>query len=734
MPLNIPGILVPLQLLFNPRIALPNLAVKDIRHLDFVALKKAGYRGAVFDKDNCLTLPHKDELVPELKACEAWDDCRKTFGDANVLIVSNSAGTRSDPGGIQAESVKRNLRVPVLFHPTPKPGYSCIRAIQRYFASLQTPVRTEELVVVGDRIFTDVVMANRLRNGSRGFLQMCLKCGLEQGGTVEKERASNASQRSMEGGPLAVWTTGVWEREATFMRWCETKLVAFIQRRLPREEPQGFIKMLPPPPTPHQSWLRTATEAPSVHASPRRMSRQPPDPVSPLRTNSFRKLANNFLRPSRRAAPSLAKLDSDGPTPPSSPSLYSLSSEGESRSNLPDEAQTLSPTSSNFSMSASEGHGDAGPIRRPAALELVTAGLELDRSALNSPTRRPQRTSADFSWAMNTKRPRPQRIIIDNDNEDAFINSDAASVRAGGIWDVPMPLSPAEWLAPMRKGAVVVVQDEEAEVDVAPTPLSPVEGASSSESSPATPRFRPTSDMHGPARLDVKPVADVQDAHTPRIAEQPSGLVAGRRARSSSEPQRLFLASAGPAVASGQAGTVPSTPTHSRPGFIMPVSDLVPRSPPSIRGPSFAPSPAPSIASSRRSSMTVNNPSPTTPKPAEDASARRESRIYITPDAGAFTNRGHTHSNSEPTLPTPLSETDPASGSLRYATWNSYRKRNRAATTSAKPFDDATLNEAEEGTKAAGDSTPVLRKEQMWTGEWNRDNIQDVIHGLRSLR
>ena len=27
---------------------------KDIRQLDFLALREAGYRGAVFDKDNCL--------------------------------------------------------------------------------------------------------------------------------------------------------------------------------------------------------------------------------------------------------------------------------------------------------------------------------------------------------------------------------------------------------------------------------------------------------------------------------------------------------------------------------------------------------------------------------------------------------------------------------------------------------------------------------------------------------
>jgi len=75
MPLNIPGLLVPFQFLVNPRLVLPALTVggefrhwsdgghqtlikpfirKDIRRLDFAALRQAGYRGAVFDKDNCL--------------------------------------------------------------------------------------------------------------------------------------------------------------------------------------------------------------------------------------------------------------------------------------------------------------------------------------------------------------------------------------------------------------------------------------------------------------------------------------------------------------------------------------------------------------------------------------------------------------------------------------------------------------------------------------------------------
>jgi len=198
--------------------------------------------------------------VPELR--DAWDECRQIFGEGNVLIVSNSAGSSSDAGGIQAESVKRNLRTAVLFHSTPKPGYSCSKAIQRYFLSLRNPVRPEQLIVVGDRIFTDIVLANRLRNLERGsgLMRMCFQSAFERGGTVGKERVSGSTHRSVDGGPLAIWTTGVWKREATFLRWCEKKLVHFIHRRISRDENEefeglkSFIKTLPPPPVAGEPW------------------------------------------------------------------------------------------------------------------------------------------------------------------------------------------------------------------------------------------------------------------------------------------------------------------------------------------------------------------------------------------------------------------------------------------------------------------------------------------------
>jgi len=205
MPLNIPGILVPFHLLINPRLVIPALSVRDIRQLDFVALKAAGYRGAVVDKDNCLTLPHRDELVPELT--DAWRECRQTFGEGNVLVVSNSAGTpHYDAGGIQAESISHYLQVPVLRHKTPKPGYSCIQGVRNYFASLPSPMKDDELVIIGDRIFTDVVMANRMKARDTGR------------------------------GPLAIWTSGVWVKEAMGMRWMEKKLVDVVTKYTNGEE------------------------------------------------------------------------------------------------------------------------------------------------------------------------------------------------------------------------------------------------------------------------------------------------------------------------------------------------------------------------------------------------------------------------------------------------------------------------------------------------------------------
>ncbi|KDQ20145.1 hypothetical protein BOTBODRAFT_170157 [Botryobasidium botryosum FD-172 SS1] len=188
-----------LRVFIQPSLIVPRVTVPSIRHLDFHALKAAGYRGAVFDRDNCLTVPHEDRLVPELR--EAWRECKQVFGDGNVVIVSNSAGTAIDAAGIQAESLSHHLGVPVLFHDVGKPG--CIPTIKRYFASLPpsstssdayavSHVQMSELVVVGDRLLTDVLMANHM-------------------------------------GALSVWTSGLWVKEAMGLRAVERVLLKSVR-------------------------------------------------------------------------------------------------------------------------------------------------------------------------------------------------------------------------------------------------------------------------------------------------------------------------------------------------------------------------------------------------------------------------------------------------------------------------------------------------------------------------
>ncbi|KAK8865883.1 hypothetical protein IAR55_001031 [Kwoniella newhampshirensis] len=135
-PVQLPNALIYLTPLSRPGILRPILRVPSIAYIDFRALRKEGYNGIVIDKDNCLTIPNKDEVFPPYQT--AWNDLLESFKPGRVLVVSNSAGTKKDPGGIAAESVSLSLRAPVLIHSQPKPG--CSASILSYFrGSLGSP-------------------------------------------------------------------------------------------------------------------------------------------------------------------------------------------------------------------------------------------------------------------------------------------------------------------------------------------------------------------------------------------------------------------------------------------------------------------------------------------------------------------------------------------------------------------------------------------------------------------
>ncbi|KAJ2816480.1 hypothetical protein GGI24_005711, partial [Coemansia furcata] len=107
-----------------------------------------GIKYLVFDKDNCLTAPYATEIHSEFQ--HAWSQCISVFTRSNILIVSNSAGTSDSTS---AHEVEVALGVPVLRHRIKKPG--CGQEILDALGA-----KPSEIAVVGDRLATDIVLAN----------------------------------------------------------------------------------------------------------------------------------------------------------------------------------------------------------------------------------------------------------------------------------------------------------------------------------------------------------------------------------------------------------------------------------------------------------------------------------------------------------------------------------------------------------------------------------------------
>ena len=107
-----------------------------------------------------------------------------------------------------------------------------MKQIRSYFASLHDPVKDDELIIIGDRLFTDIVMANRLREKS-----WTERIGVRPATTAPAHEPLNPQSASQSEilpllttrTTLGIWTTGVWVKEATFMRLCERKLLEGVR-------------------------------------------------------------------------------------------------------------------------------------------------------------------------------------------------------------------------------------------------------------------------------------------------------------------------------------------------------------------------------------------------------------------------------------------------------------------------------------------------------------------------
>ena len=106
----------------------------------------------VFDKDNTLTAPYENDVHPD--ASLGLQSALLEFGKDRVAILSNSAGTKDDPGYKAAISIEEALGINVIRHNEKKPGG--LSEVMEHFA-LRDPAK---ICIVGDRLLTDVVFGN----------------------------------------------------------------------------------------------------------------------------------------------------------------------------------------------------------------------------------------------------------------------------------------------------------------------------------------------------------------------------------------------------------------------------------------------------------------------------------------------------------------------------------------------------------------------------------------------
>ena len=81
----------------HPELSMAHVTVPDIRWVNWHALKAAGFKGCVFDKDNTLTEPYALGIHEPLTG--AMKQCMEAF-EGHVALLSNSAGLQEfDPEG-----------------------------------------------------------------------------------------------------------------------------------------------------------------------------------------------------------------------------------------------------------------------------------------------------------------------------------------------------------------------------------------------------------------------------------------------------------------------------------------------------------------------------------------------------------------------------------------------------------------------------------------------------------
>lgn len=151
---NLSGTINALKILYNPSLIRPKLIYQTFNDIPFPLNPKI--KAIVLDKDNCISYPHKTYIWEPYT--DQWEKLKKYYPGKALLIVSNTAGSDDDFELNDSQNIEQRTGVHVLQHSTKKPG--CYGEILKYFHDNKIVNSADEIVVIGDRLFTDIMMAN----------------------------------------------------------------------------------------------------------------------------------------------------------------------------------------------------------------------------------------------------------------------------------------------------------------------------------------------------------------------------------------------------------------------------------------------------------------------------------------------------------------------------------------------------------------------------------------------
>jgi phosphatidylglycerophosphatase GEP4 len=168
---NMDGILLNLKYVFKLHKIKPDISVNSILDLDLIKLKNENnVKYIVFDKDNTLTMPYKIEIEKRLES--KIEEFKKIFGEKNLAILSNSAGSKDDKDYIEAKKIENASAIKVVKHKFKKPKVydDILNTFNLRQGDGDGEYVNKEICVIGDRLLVDILMGKEY-----GFFTILVK-------------------------------------------------------------------------------------------------------------------------------------------------------------------------------------------------------------------------------------------------------------------------------------------------------------------------------------------------------------------------------------------------------------------------------------------------------------------------------------------------------------------------------------------------------------------------------